>query len=76
MDPTQPAQGQAPVSKAMLVTLLASIALNCGLSAAFITEAVGQVTPYAAAGFGAGTAIAVFGISMKATMFIRSNSHR
>lgn len=72
MDPTQPLQPPVDVSKAILVTLLALIATNCGFIVGIFARAVGHLTPYAASVAGAGAAVAAFTIGMGVARFLRS----
>lgn len=76
MDHTQRAQIQAPVSNAILVTLVALIAVIIGFIVGIFALAVGHLTPYAASGTGAGAAIATYTIGMGTVKFIRNNDHR
>ncbi|MFF1405150.1 hypothetical protein [Streptomyces sp. NPDC058294] len=72
MDPTQPLQPSAAVSKAILVTLLALIATNWGFIVGIFARTVGHLTPYSASVAGAGAATAAFGIGMGVAEFLRS----
>ncbi|MBL1086870.1 hypothetical protein JK359_33735 [Streptomyces actinomycinicus] len=75
MDHTQPAQIQAHVSNAILVTLMALAAMNIGFIVGIFARAVGHLTPYSASGTGAGAAITMFTIAMGTVKFLKSNDH-
>ncbi|MFF0386938.1 hypothetical protein [Streptomyces sp. NPDC004286] len=74
MDPTQQLQPAGAVSNAILVTLLALIATNCGFVGGIFARTVGHLTMYSACVAGAGVTMAAFGIGLGVAKFILSGT--